>query len=57
MSVWSRIKNVFRGEHVSREIDEEFASHLADAVEQGRDPEEARKAFGPMLRGARRALI
>src|SRR5271163_511364 len=49
MSMWSRIVNVFRGEKVSREVEEEFASHLAEAVEQGRDPAEARKAFGPML--------
>src|SRR5579863_8654413 len=50
MSLWSRIGNVFRGERLSREIDEELRSHIEEAIEQGRDPEEARKAFGSMLR-------
>src|SRR5580704_9274683 len=49
MSVWSRIANVFRGDAPSREIDEELQSHLAEAIEQGRDPEEARRAFGSPL--------
>ncbi len=46
MSLWSRIANVFRGDQLSREIDEEIASHLDEAVAQGRDPAEARRAFG-----------
>jgi putative ABC transport system permease protein len=50
MSVWSRIANVFRGEHLAREIDEELQSHIEEAIEQGRDPEEARQAFGSALR-------
>lgn len=50
MSLWSRIANVFSGDRLSREIDEELQSHLEEAVEQGRDPGEARKAFGPTLR-------
>ena len=50
MSWWSRIVNVFRPDGLSREIDEELQSHLAEAVEQGRDPVEARKALGPALR-------
>lgn len=49
MSVWSRIANVFR-RGASREIDEEFESHIAEAIEQGRDPAEARRAFGSPLR-------
>jgi hypothetical protein len=36
MSLWSRLANVFRGNRVSREIDEELASHLEEAIEQGR---------------------
>src|SRR5580693_7030252 len=50
MSLWSRIANVFRGDGPSREIDEEFQSHIAEAIEQGRDPAEARRAFGIPLR-------
>ena len=49
MSWWSRIANVFRPEKVSREIDEELQAHIADAVEHGRDPSEARRAFGSSL--------
>jgi predicted permease len=46
MSLWSRIANVFRGERLNREIEEEFEAHLAEAIEQGRDPEQARRALG-----------
>ena len=49
MSLWSRIRNLVRGEGLSREIDEEFQSHLEEAIEQGRDPAEARRAFGSAL--------
>ena len=49
MSLWSRIANVFRNDRVSREIEEEFASHLEEAASHGRDPAEARRAFGPGL--------
>jgi hypothetical protein len=50
MSFWSRMANVFRGDRLSREIDEELQRHIADAIEQGRDPAEARRAFGSVLR-------
>ncbi|HYO80359.1 MAG TPA: ADOP family duplicated permease [Bryobacteraceae bacterium] len=50
MSLWSRIANVFRADRISRELDQELQSHLAEAVEQGRDPAEARRAFGSVLR-------
>src|ERR1039458_3727840 len=50
MSLWSRMANAFRGEGVSRDIAEEIESHIAEAIEQGRDPAEARKAFGAALR-------
>jgi predicted permease len=50
MSWWSRIGNVFRGERLNREIDEELESHIEEAIAEGRDPEEARRAFGPVLR-------
>jgi putative ABC transport system permease protein len=50
MSLWSRIINVVRGDRLNREIDEEFESHIQEAIEQGRDPEAVRRAFGSMLR-------
>jgi putative ABC transport system permease protein len=50
MSMWSRIANVFRGDGLSREIDEELEAHLAEAIGEGRDPAEARTAFGSFLR-------
>ena len=48
MSLWSRIANVFRGDRLNREIDEELESHIAEAMEHGRNPEEARRALGRM---------
>ena len=50
MSFWSRMADVFRGDRLSREIDEELHLHIAEAIEQGRDPAEARRAFGSVLR-------
>jgi putative ABC transport system permease protein len=50
MSLWSRITNVFHGDRVSREIDEELQAHIEEAMQQGRDPIEARRAFGSPLR-------
>ncbi|HEY3628365.1 MAG TPA: ABC transporter permease [Terracidiphilus sp.] len=50
MSLFSRIVNVFRGERLNREIEEEYASHIDEAVLAGRDPVEARKALGSALR-------
>jgi predicted permease len=50
MTLWSRIVNVLRGDRIHREIEEEFASHLEEAVRAGRDPSEARQAFGSPLR-------
>ena len=50
MSLWSRIVNVARGDRLSREIDEEAQSHIEEAVAQGRDSAEARRAFGSALR-------
>jgi putative ABC transport system permease protein len=49
MSLWSRITNVFGSDRVSRNIDEELRSHIDEAIEQGRDPAEARRAFGSSL--------
>jgi putative ABC transport system permease protein len=50
MSLWTRIANAFRADRLNRELDEEFESHIAEAIEAGRDPEEARRAFGSRLR-------
>jgi hypothetical protein len=50
VSIWRRIVNLFRGNRVDREIDEELESHIAEAVASGRDPEDARRAFGSPLR-------
>jgi predicted permease len=49
MSLWSRIQNIFHPDRLSREIDEELQSHIAEAIQHGRDPAEARRSFGPML--------
>ena len=50
MSLWSRIANAVRGERLTREIDEELQSHIEEAIASGRDPREARRAFGSELR-------
>jgi putative ABC transport system permease protein len=50
MSMWSRIGNVFHNDRLSREIDDELLSHMEEAVKQGRDPAEARRAYGSALR-------
>src|SRR5215467_12498570 len=49
MSLLSRIANLLRPARVNRELDEELASHLAEAAARGRDPVEARRAFGSPL--------
>ena len=50
MAFWRRAVNALRADRLNRELDEEFEAHIADAVESGRDPEEARRSFGLMLR-------
>jgi len=49
MSLWSRISNALHGERLNREIDEELQSHIEEAIAAGRDPREARRAFGSPL--------
>ncbi|HWC99747.1 MAG TPA: ADOP family duplicated permease [Candidatus Sulfopaludibacter sp.] len=56
MSFWSRLTNVFRGERLSREIDEELQSHIDEAIREGRDAAEARRAFGAMLQRREESL-
>ena len=46
MSFLSKLANVFRGDRVNRDLDEEMQSHLDEAVEHGRDP----RVFGSLLR-------
>ena len=50
MSLWSRVANAVRGERLNREIDEEFEAHIEEAIAAGRDPAEARRAFGSTMR-------
>jgi predicted permease len=50
MSWWSRFANAFRSDRLNREIDEELALHIEEAIEQGRDAAEAQRAFGSLLR-------
>ena len=50
MSVWSRISNIFRGDRLSDDIDEELRSHIEEAISDGRDPDEVREKFGSFLR-------
>jgi predicted permease len=49
MSLWSRVSNAARGERLNREIEEELQAHIEEAIASGRDPEEARRAFGSAL--------
>ena len=50
MSLWSRLSNAMHGERLNREIDEELQFHIEEAIASGRDPKEARRAFGSALR-------
>ncbi len=50
MSWIQRFSNVFRQRRLDREIEEEFASHIEEALDRGSSIEEARKAFGNPLR-------
>ncbi|HYL63435.1 MAG TPA: ABC transporter permease [Candidatus Methylomirabilis sp.] len=50
MALWRRMVNVFRGERLNRELDEEMEAHIAEAIAQGRDPVESRRVFGSAMR-------
>ncbi len=50
MSLLTRIGNALRPARLQREIDEELEAHIQDAIEAGRDPDEARRAVGSLLR-------
>ena len=49
MSLWSRIANVWRSDRLAHAVSEELKSHIDEAIENGRDPAEARRAFGSLL--------
>ncbi len=49
MSWWSRIANAVRTDRLDREIGEEVRAHFEEAAAHGRDPAEARRAFGSAL--------
>ena len=49
MWMWSRIRNVFRGD-LNDDIDAELQSHFDEAQAAGRDPLEVKRAFGSRLR-------
>src|ERR1700722_5870821 len=55
MSLWSRISNALHSERLNREISEELQSHIEEAIASGRDPYEARRSFGSILRQRERA--
>jgi hypothetical protein len=38
VSIWSRISNLFRGNRVDREIDEELESHIAEPLQTAATP-------------------
>jgi uncharacterized membrane protein YdfJ with MMPL/SSD domain len=50
MSLWSRIYNAFCQDRLNREIEEEFEADIAEAIEQGHDPDAARRALGAAVR-------
>ena len=50
MALWTRVSNVFRTDQLNRELNEEFESHIEEAIAEGRDPLEVRRSFGSMLR-------
>src|SRR4051794_11262282 len=44
MSLWLRLSHAFRGERLSRKMDEDPESHVEDAAPSDCDPDEARRA-------------
>ncbi len=50
MSLWSRISNALHSERLNHEIEEELQLHIEEAIASGRDPDEARRSFGSILR-------
>ena len=50
MSLASRISNALHSDRLNREIEEELQSHIEEAIAAGRDPDDARRTFGSILR-------
>jgi predicted permease len=50
MSLWTRVAKMFRNDRLNREIDEELQSHIEEAIAEGRNPDEVRRAFGSALK-------
>jgi putative ABC transport system permease protein len=50
-----RVSNVFRQRRLNQEIEEELASHIEEAIEQGRPIDEARRALGNLLQHSERS--
>ena len=55
MSLWSRITNALKADRLNREIDEEFASHIEEAVSKAVTPPKPAKRLAPRFAGGRRA--
>ena len=49
MSRLSRFTNLFRRGRLDRELEEELAAHMEEALEHGRSPGDLRRAFGSPL--------
>jgi hypothetical protein len=54
MSMWRRILNVFRGDRLNREIDEEFDSHIKRRSSKVVIPVRLAEHLDPYCDGARR---
>src|SRR5262245_55359058 len=56
MSWLTRFANLFRTSRVNRELDEELASHIEEAMAHGRSPAEVRRSFGNPLHHREQSL-
>ncbi len=50
MSLFTRLRNVFRKSRFQRELDEELEDHIENAMKDGRSRAEAERALGSLLR-------
>src|SRR5579883_3077871 len=50
MAWFNHFANLFRRARLDRELQDELASHIEEAIERGRSAEEVRRAFGATLR-------